>query len=234
MHIHAHKLLGFSLGAADGEIGTVKDIYFDDNNWIVRYLVVETGNWLFKRRVLISPCAVVGDIKNNILQVNLNKEQIKNSPDINTDMPVSRQQESSLTNHYSWPSFGRAGLGWPTTGMIKGASALVNKVEGTLDFDPHLRSFSHVAQYEVYNEDGRVGLVKDLAIDFSDWSIPFLLLDDASTSDQERVVISTKRIASIDWETFQVKVSINNEDLQKAFRINSQGFFADDSDTLPI
>jgi sporulation protein YlmC with PRC-barrel domain len=220
MHIHAHKLLGFSLGAADGEIGKVKDVYFDDNSWIVRYLVVETGNWLFKRRVLISPYAVEGN-------------NIKNSPNINTDMPVSRQQESSLTNHYSWPSFGRAGLGWPTTGMIKGASALVNKVEGKPDFDLNLRSFSHVAQYEVYNESGRIGPVKDLAVDLADWSIPFLLLDDASTSDQERVIISTSSIVSINWETFQVKVSLNQQDVQQAFRINSKGFFAEDSEIQP-
>lgn len=234
MQVYADQLLGFSVAAADGEIGTVKDIYFDDNTWTVRYLIVETGNWLFRRSVLLSPSAAGAKVKTNarLLQVNLSREQVKSSPDIDTDMPVSRQQESSLFDHYSWPAFGRAGLGWPTTGLVKGASALVNKAEVQQDFDPHLRSFRHVSQYEVYNEDGRIGLVKDLVIDFSSWSIPYLVLDDVSTSDKERVVIGTSSILSIDWHTFQVRVALNHEDLQKAFRINPEGFFARDSDKL--
>ena len=50
-------LLGFSIGATDGIIGTVKDMYFDDAAWVIRYVVVETDAWLSSRRVLISPMA---------------------------------------------------------------------------------------------------------------------------------------------------------------------------------
>jgi len=40
------QLYGDKLGASDGEIGQVKDFYFDDQNWTVRYLVADTGSWL--------------------------------------------------------------------------------------------------------------------------------------------------------------------------------------------
>ena len=70
--------MGFTMGASDGEIGKVKDFYFDDITWTIRYLVVETGNWLSNRKVLISPEALLQcDWTNEIFPVNLTKEQIK-------------------------------------------------------------------------------------------------------------------------------------------------------------
>jgi PRC-barrel domain len=48
----------YSIGATDGVIGRVKDFYFDDEAWVIRYLVVETDAWLSHRRVLISPFAI--------------------------------------------------------------------------------------------------------------------------------------------------------------------------------
>jgi len=48
----------YSIGATDGEIGMVKDFYFDDIAWVIRYLIVETGSWLSRRQVLISPISI--------------------------------------------------------------------------------------------------------------------------------------------------------------------------------
>jgi uncharacterized protein YrrD len=234
MKVYFTQLTDYALGATDGEIGKIKDVYFDDHGWNVRYVVAETGNWLFKRKVLISPVAVVQSIEitSKVLNVNLSKDQVKNSPDIDTELPVSVQQESSLFDHYSWPSFGRAGTGWPTAGMVRGTTAVINKAELPEEFDPHLRSFLHVSQYEVHNGTGRVGLVKDLLIDLENWSIPFLLIDDIFTSDKERVMIPTEKILSIDWDTFQVKISSNQDEIQNAPRINAEGFFSTNSNKL--
>jgi len=49
------KLKGFEIQAADGEIGKVDDLFFDERSWRVRYLVVDVGNWLFGRQVLNAP-----------------------------------------------------------------------------------------------------------------------------------------------------------------------------------
>ena len=48
----------YAIGATDGDIGRVKDFYFDDDSWVVRYLVVDTGSWLAGRSVLISPISL--------------------------------------------------------------------------------------------------------------------------------------------------------------------------------
>src|SRR4249920_3124468 len=85
------ELYGNKLGAPDGEIGHVKDFYFDDQNWAIRYLVVDTGTWLPGRQVLLSPYSLGRlDQVERVLRVNLTRKQIENSPSIETHKPVSR------------------------------------------------------------------------------------------------------------------------------------------------
>ena len=89
-----NQLYGDKLGASDGEIGQVKDFYFDDQNWAIRYLVADTGSWLPGRQVLISPHAF-GSLyqAGKLLLVNLTRKQIEDSPSIESHKPVSRQYE---------------------------------------------------------------------------------------------------------------------------------------------
>ena len=97
--LERHELL-----ARDGTIGHVRDLYFDDQQWNLRYFVVDAGSWLLSRKVLISPLAVgVPDWEKKVLPVSLSKQQVKNSPGIDTDKPVSRQHEATLSDCYGWP-----------------------------------------------------------------------------------------------------------------------------------
>jgi hypothetical protein len=93
---NANHLKGLVIRATDGEIGTVDQLYFDDETWAIRYLMIETGGWLGGRRVLISPISVVHtDWQAKRLDVALTKKQVENSPDIDTHKPVSRQHEAA-------------------------------------------------------------------------------------------------------------------------------------------
>lgn len=100
------ELEKYGVQANDGPIGHVKDFFFDDESWVVRYLIVDTGGWLSNRKVLISPISI-GKLEadKKILQVLLTREQVKNSPDIDTDMPVSRQHEMSYLGYYGYPYY---------------------------------------------------------------------------------------------------------------------------------
>jgi len=87
-------LIGCRMEARDGDGGRVDDVYFDDESWAVRYLVLKTDDWLSGRKVLIAPLALMEDGgKIGVFRVNLTQDHIRNSPDIDTDKPVSRQQE---------------------------------------------------------------------------------------------------------------------------------------------
>lgn len=120
MKLSLNNLVGFTMSATDGDLGEVKEFYFDDQTWTVRYLILETGNWLFGRKVLISTEALTGtEWSNKAVSVNLTKEQVKTSPDIDTDQPVYRQQDEKLFAHYPWNNywFG-SGIGYRTSAMM--------------------------------------------------------------------------------------------------------------------
>ena len=97
----ATTLRGFRLNSRDGEIGKVKEFYFDDHYWTVRYVVADTGNWLTGRQVLISPHALLAVKRaEQAIAVDLTKKQMEDSPSLNSDVPVSRQFEETYHGYY--------------------------------------------------------------------------------------------------------------------------------------
>ena len=110
------SLIGYEIRATDGDLGTVDEFYFDDETWTVQYIVVETGNWLSGRRVLISPVAFgKPDPESRKISVNLTCGQVSSSPDIDTKRPVYLQHEAALHEHYQWPWRGGYGGTFGTT-----------------------------------------------------------------------------------------------------------------------
>jgi len=112
-------LKGYKLNGLDGEIGKVKEFYFDDLHWTIRYLVANTGNWLTGRRVLISPYALVAIFgEKQCIDINLTKKQIENSPPLNSDEPVSRQFEENYYGYYGWPMYWGGPYSWGSNSYI--------------------------------------------------------------------------------------------------------------------
>ena len=117
MLLNARDLQGLPIRATDGELGKVDEFLFDDRSWGVRYLVVDTGPWLLGQQVLIAPASIGAvDWGAGWLPVNLTREQVENSPSIESHLPVSRQHEEELSQYYGWPAYwGEAGPGnWIT------------------------------------------------------------------------------------------------------------------------
>ena len=113
---NVRNLLGFGIRATDGVIGTVDDLYFDDQDWTIRYFVVNTGSWLTGRKVLVSPIAISSPAWiTRVLPAALTKAQVEHSPDIDTRKPVSRQNETEYLGYYGyshyWGGSGVWGLG---------------------------------------------------------------------------------------------------------------------------
>jgi hypothetical protein len=102
----ATELFGFSLHTRDGVIGTVDDLLFDDEEWWVRYLVIDISEMLLNRKVLIAPVAIKWiNAAEKHVRVSLSKEKIYSSPEVNTQLPVSRQYEVALRRYYEWPVY---------------------------------------------------------------------------------------------------------------------------------
>jgi sporulation protein YlmC with PRC-barrel domain len=212
------SLTGFTMGATDGEFGKVEEFYFDDESWTARYLVVKTGGWLFGRKVLISPVALEKpDLENKIFPVRLTMEQIKNSPDIDTEKPVSRQQEIDLHSHYEWPFHNSAGIGFyggiGTMGMMDSRIPFEDMIsEKYADdhlTDPHLRGTREVTGYDIHAIDGTIGEVEDFIIDDETWAIRFMVVDTGTWLPGKKVLISPKWINKVNWAESSVDVDLS-------------------------
>jgi hypothetical protein len=87
--------------ATDGEIRSVRSFLFDDQSWKVGYLVVSVGNWL-KRQDVVLPASVLAqpDWASKTCHARLTRQQIHDSPNIDAEEPVSRQQEIAMGEYF--------------------------------------------------------------------------------------------------------------------------------------
>jgi hypothetical protein len=213
----AKDLSGYKLGARDGEIGKVKEFYFDDQSWIVRYLIADTGDWLSDRRVLISPYALdQASEVNKIIPVALTRKQIENSPPLDADQPVSRQYEMQFYPYYGWPAYWGGPYMWGGSATpLRGQGGWSTSVRHSADADPHLRSTEAVEGYAIEALDGEIGHVADFVVDDEVWAIRYLLVDTRNWWPGKKVLISTQWIERISWEESKVFINLTREAIQK-------------------
>ncbi len=212
-----NNLMGFSLGAKDGEMGSVYSFLFNAHGWAVRYLVVDTGRWLPGRKVLISPGAVdQPNWQDRVFHVNLSKEQVRNAPEIDITKPVARQRELELHRHYGWvPYWGPVhGLAvarehHAETQTEPGATALVEAPD-----ESSLRSSREVIGYRIHATDGPIGHVEDFILSDEDWVIRYLVVDTRNWLSGKSVLIAPEWVRDIDWEEHEVWVDVPRQTIE--------------------
>ena len=219
------ELHGATIHAIDGEIGRVDEILFDDANWTVRYLIVNTGSWLFGRKVLISPLSFGHlDWDSNTLHLNLTRKQIENSPGVETNEPVSRQWETDYFDYYQWPYYWSGAGAWGDCGY-QGAlyappvsdtqTPLQIADEQAIDHaDAHLRSTKEVAGYGIYATDGHIGHVEDFIVNDVTWRIGYLAVDTRDWWPGKQVLLPPDWISAVDWPDSRVTVSVTRDQVR--------------------
>jgi hypothetical protein len=219
-------LEGFSIGATDGPIGKLRDFYFDDESWVIRYAVVNTSVWL-GHDVLLSPYSIgEPDWTEEVLPVTISKEQVKHSPGIDTDRPISRQYERSYLGYYGYPYYwGGPGLwgerdypGTLLTGIGPGGFRGHLRVPSAqnLDSDPHLRSCNAVIGYHIHARDGEIGHVQGFLVDDASWSIRYLIVNTSNWWVGHPVLISPEWIQDVSWSESKVTVDLDRQALKDA------------------
>jgi hypothetical protein len=220
-------LVGFAIVASDGHIGRVHDFYFDDREWTVRYLVVDTGGWLNGRLVLISPVALKApDWHARSFPVSLTRQQVEDSPSILSDMPVSRQHEIQLHKHYGWPMYWGGGMitgeilaFYPELVAMSRASRKhpsAEEVGREEEGDPHLRSLAEVTTYHIHAVDGDIGHVGDLLVDDESWAIHYIVANTHNLLPGKRVLLSPRWIEQVDWDESKVHVTVSRRKVEDA------------------
>jgi len=212
---------GYMLRARDGDIGRCKDFLFDDEIWVIRYMVADTGKWLPSKKVLISPISLgEPDYPSRIFPVRLSKKQIEQAPDLDTDAPVSRQYEAKYHEYFGWPYYWGGAEVWgpysypaPLYADKRKEAVKVQPENG----DPHLRSAGEVTGYHIQARDGEIGHVEDFIVDDRAWNIRYMVVDTRNwLPGSRKVLISPDWIVSIQWLEREVAVDLNVEEIKES------------------
>lgn len=224
---NASSLMGYMIAATDGEIGTVDDLLFDDHDWTIRWLVVDTGTWLSGRKVLLPPEACGEPLAaTRELKVNVTRQMVEESPSIDTDAPVSRLQESDVFGYYGWEPYW---LGYPyatAAGMPNPVppESAVGSPEASDDAiagaaprgDPNLRSVSEVTGYYIHASDGDIGHVKDFLLDADSWALRYLIVDTKNWWPGKKTLVSPKSFRRVNWNDGTVSTSLTKDGIKNA------------------
>ena len=213
---------GEKLRATDGDIGHVRDFYFDDKTWTIRYLVADTGGWLTERQVLISPHAL-GDLnaKASVLLVNLTKEQIENSPSIDEHKPVSRQHEEEYHRYYGYPYYAETWPLWGLAGYPVVAPPPPPTAAKTDGVDSHLRSTRVVKGYKVEGIDGAIGQVADFLVSGKNWVLREIVVESGHWYSGKGIHIPTEKIFRISYNESTVYVDSTKAALTGAAHVTA-------------
>ncbi len=229
----AKSCYNMAVEATDGVVGKVEQFLFDDQNWAIRYLVVDIGPWIIGKRVLLSPASIV-ETRIDKIMVKNTREQIQNSPTIDTANPVSRIEEQRLHNYYSWPfywvypedynSLGAAlypGLTKPYAYQpLEDDSALAEKSlrkESELEEEArrsHLRETKEVSGYSIQATDEQIGHLEDFIVDDIHWVIRYLVIDTRNILPGKKVLIAPQWTKGIDWNEALVYVEFDKETIK--------------------
>jgi hypothetical protein len=205
------EILGYTIGASDGELGGVHDVFFDDSEWVVRYLAVDTRKWLPGRKVLIAPVALGSpNWEHRVLPVGLTKEEVRNSPKIDSERPISRRQEEELYAHYQWVPYWGGGIAAPSPNEPQALRTIHAKKKG----DPHLRSVREVLVYAVHAADGNIGEAHDFVLDDEEWAVRYLVVDTHPWLPGRQVLVSPAWIGDIKWAERSVRLDLTQQQVK--------------------
>jgi hypothetical protein len=237
MLLSINDLEGYAIEATDGDIGRVCDALFDDQSWAVRYLVVETGSWLKSRKVLISPAALgCADRPNRMLPVSINREQVRSSPDIDTERPVTRQHEIGYLEYYQYPRYWSGPALWGTLecprmlmdgrggficvpqvadGEREDADARNEMLQGRHE-DPHLRSCKAIGKYTIDAADGGIGHLHGMLIEERSWALRYIVVRTGAWWTGHDVLVAPNWIRAIDWFGCAITVDLSREQVRQS------------------
>ena len=207
-------LRGFALRATDGEIGKVCDLYFDDREWKIRYMVVDTGGWLTGRQVLISPFSIAEPKwREAVISVRLTKHQVEQSPPVDAHRPLTRRHEKELAAHYRWPSW------WGGTGaalVAVWATLADGNVEEQNQEDSRLSSMKAVIKYRIADANGPMAYVDDFMLDCDQWIIRYVVVKTGRFLSGRKALIATDWIQALDWRKSLVHVDITRLEMDRS------------------
>jgi sporulation protein YlmC with PRC-barrel domain len=214
-------LFSYDIQATDGKIGKVRDLYFDEEEWETRYLVIDTGSWILGKEVLVIPDALgQPNWAKESLPVELTRKQVKESPDVSTVLPISRKHQIALHTYYNWRPYWAPVTPLSTSTMTTTATITQNEkrlqdekkkaIERLFQHDSALRSAKEVIGYTTNGEDGELGQIDDIILDIETWKLVYFVLDTSSwLAKGKKTLIAISWINRISYHDQEVQLDLS-------------------------
>ena len=215
--------------ATDGDVGSVVNFLLDDERWVVRYLVVQTSGPSGPPRVLISPMFFRNvDWEARTFRLALSKDKIRNSPNIDTDRPVSRQHERDYYGYYGYPHYWGYLQPWANSPYPALFAVSDPRKEEPVEHyreppgDVHLRSASEVRGYHIQGTDDAIGHVEDFIVDDESWEVRYLVIDTKNWWFGKKVLVAPHWAKRVSWPERKVYVDLTRDAIEKSPEWNPQ------------
>lgn len=210
----------YTVAATDGEIGSVANFLLDDQSWVVRYLVVETGTFFDKRRVLISPVFFrKTEWSTRRFHLSLTVDKVKNSPSVDLDKPVSQQHERDYYRYYTYPYYlETSGLVGLSSYPVVRASPLPDKPASPAKSsgNVHLRSAHELVGYHIHGNDESIGHVQDFIVDDESYEVRYLVVHTHDTWFGKKVLVAPRWASRVSWEERAVYVDLSRQTIRNS------------------
>jgi uncharacterized protein YrrD len=214
MFVSEEGLRNLHVDALDGYFGKIDEFYFEEKSWAVRYIIIIYG-FLHHVRKMISP-SVIENMSTERIAVKLNIEQIKNSPDIDTQKPVSRELEEKIHKYYGWPNYwtyppytntyGTAlypgfGLSYPySMPLYRDRDKIHEEMNKDIkNIQSNLRSTKELIGYSAKSRNQYIGRIKDYLVDDKSWALRYTIIDTDSFLSGKKIIIASHWAIDIDW-----------------------------------
>jgi hypothetical protein len=197
--------------ATDGDVGTVKDLYFDNRAWTARYVILETGAWLVGRRVVLAPTAITSfDRVAQRVAVALSRQQIEQSPSLDDGDGISREREEEWHRHSGLAGYWGAPQVDVSTTPLPSAPEPAPTSMGSSPGSSQVWSSSEITDYALEASDGDVGRVQDFLVDETTWKLGYFVVLRSWLAGTETLV-SPSHIGSLSMEEMKVHVRLPRE-----------------------
>jgi len=230
----ANILKGYKLKSLDDEIGRLKEFYFDDKHWTIRYLVADTGNWLSDKLVLISPHALATLTKEQQkIEFNLTKKQIEDSPFLDSDRNISRQFEELYYEYYGWPMYWDGPYIWgPYPRIIHYREKWCIYTQEMKECNSQLRTTNDVLGHHIHSEDIRIGNIEDFIIDDETWAIHYLIIDAQNLLPGKKFIVSPKWIEHINYKESKVFIHLPQKTIKQLPEYSHESLLSDNFSSI--
>ncbi len=199
---YSHEYKENRIKTRDGKFGKISDFIICNDTWIIEYLVIEVGSWLFNHNILLSTDHLkLQEGEDYPLSTMLTMDQLKNNPQWTGDKPFTDRKRTFFSQLPVYPAYSSVGFPWLFSSIsLKpindiGVTAMEDQANIEED-DQQLQSINEVLTYRIAACDKVIGVVKDFLVEDKPWAVPYLIVS-VGTDCRKNVLLNSKTITGV-------------------------------------